>query len=314
MEDFWGLWRRAVLCRVYCMARRLIGRNVRGDSRLDGFALRDLLATISVMVLLGAVSSLWCEAFAKKRNAMRCLTNGRQMMQAFGLYAQDHDGLLAPNEDNTVLNYSWFASAAGRPAETNQLLAADSKINLLAPYASDHRIWKCPEDPAFITFLGKRVRTVRSVSMNGAVGTVSALSPAAYSGAPVMKTHGPWLDGVHGHVRDTKFRTFGKENQFVRPAATIVFIEEHPPSLNDGVFGTPGYDPQNPALSAVRWVDYPAIYHGRAGGVTFADGHAEIHRWNSLRYPAVGLPTGSVTPEQRKDWEWLGTHVTQALR
>jgi len=26
-------------------------------------------------------------------------------------------------------------------------------------------------------------------------------------------------------------------------------------------------------------VDYPASYHNGAGGVAFADGHSEIHRW-----------------------------------
>ena len=297
------------------MAWQLIGRNGRGDSRLDGFVLRDLLAVISLIVLLGAVSSVWCQSFAKKRNAMRCLTNGRQMMQAFALYSADHDGLLVPNEEAMVQGHTWFGSASGSPWEgMTPGMADDPKINLLAPYASDYKIWKCPEDPAVIFLAGKRVRTVRSVAMSGAVGTVCTLWPAGHAGAPLLKPHGPWLDGQYSHKTDTKFRTFGREEQFVRPAATMVFIEEHPPSLNDGAFGTPGYDPERLVSSFVRWVDYPAIYHGRAGGVTFADGHAEIHRWSGLRYPASGVPDSTVQQVERKDWEWLGTHVTQPLR
>ena len=37
--------------------------------------------------------------FRKGQDGIVCLTNGRQMMRAFALYAQDHDGLLAGNED-----------------------------------------------------------------------------------------------------------------------------------------------------------------------------------------------------------------------
>jgi len=36
--------------------------------------------------------------------------------------------------------------------------------------------------------------------------------------------------------------------------------------------------PANP--SAYQWVeDLPASYHGGACGISFADGHSEIHRW-----------------------------------
>ena len=38
-----------------------------------------------------------------------------------------------------------------------------------------------------------------------------------------------------------------------------------------------GFNPRNP--NATRWVDYPAYYHNNAGGVTLADGHAEIKKW-----------------------------------
>ena len=73
--------------------------------------------------------------------------------------------------------------------------------------------------------------------MSGAVGTVCPLSPGGHAGAPVLATHGFWLDGLHSHLRNSKFRTFGKESEFIRPAATLVFIEEHPPGLNDGTMG-----------------------------------------------------------------------------
>jgi prepilin-type processing-associated H-X9-DG protein len=52
---------------------------------------------------------------------------------------------------------------------------------------------------------------------------------------------------------------------------TFVFVDEHPDSINDGAF----FSPQ----SKSQFVDIPATYHNRACGFSFADGHAEIHKW-----------------------------------
>lgn len=283
-------------------------------SRSLGFALLDLLAVTSVALLLTGILTVWSGLFAQKRNSVFCLANGRQMMRAFALYAQDHDGLLPPNEQTPFPGHSWFAASSGSSAELlNPLLAGDPHINLLARFASDLKIWKCPADPATIVSQGKRIRTARSVAMNGAVGTVCSQWPDGHSGAPELAQHGPWLDGMNSHSRGETFRTFGRESDFVQSAVTLVFVDEHPPSMNEGSFNTPGYDTQE-RRSTVRWVDFPATYHGSAGGVTFADGHAEIHRWRDLRFPATSLPSDAVLQRQRKDWEWLGTHVTQPLR
>lgn len=289
---------------------------MRGKPSICGFALRELLSILSVLTLLGTLLPVWQAAFGKERDGLRCLTNGRQMMQAFALYAEDFVGLLPPNEDVFVQGHNWIgANTTSLPNATNQFLMADPRINLLAPYASDVRIWKCPANRETVSVGRLRVRPLRTVSMNNAVGTVCTQFPAGHGGAVVLPTHGPWLDGVHGHTRGSKFRTFGRKNEFVLPAETFVFIDEHPPSLNDGVFGQPGYSPQHPTLSTVRWVDFPAVFHGGAGGITFADGHAELHQWRGLKYARSGpLPAGAVLPSQRADWEWLALRTTQPLR
>ena len=61
------------------------------------------------------------------------------------------------------------------------------------------------------------------------------------------------------------------------PANTYVLLDERQDSINDGYFVVEmdGYpDPDTTEL-----IDYPASYHGRAEGLSFADGHAEIHKW-----------------------------------
>ena len=56
------------------------------------------------------------------------------------------------------------------------------------------------------------------------------------------------------------------------PSMAWVFIDEHPDSINDTLFSvimTPG----------ASWTDVPASYHNGGGGLSFADGHAEIRHW-----------------------------------
>ena len=58
------------------------------------------------------------------------------------------------------------------------------------------------------------------------------------------------------------------------------------------------------------WVDIPASYHHRAGGISFADGHAQIKKWTDsavLTYGLPGGPTGNFVPEglPAGDLKWL---------
>ena len=46
-----------------------------------------------------------------------------------------------------------------------------------------------------------------------------------------------------------------------------VTIDEQPDSLNDGQFYIE---------DKTDWIDFPACYHNKAGGVSFADGHSEF--------------------------------------
>jgi prepilin-type processing-associated H-X9-DG protein len=60
------------------------------------------------------------------------------------------------------------------------------------------------------------------------------------------------------------------------PSEALVFLDEHPGSINDGNFAI-----QLP--NAGRLVDVPASHHDRAGTVSFADGHTELHAWQDNR-------------------------------
>jgi prepilin-type processing-associated H-X9-DG protein len=83
-----------------------------------------------------------------------------------------------------------------------------------------------------------------------------------------------WLSPIVPYNNIKTVISYYKESELVNPGSANlwVFIDENPVSINDGSFIC---DPQIP-----QWIDCPASYHNGAGGVAFADGHAEIHRWH----------------------------------
>jgi len=82
------------------------------------------------------------------------------------------------------------------------------------------------------------------------------------------------------------YRQFLKLSSTPTPASKYVFMDEHPDSINDGYC----LNDANP-LTLTHWGDLPASYHDGACGISFADGHSEIHKWKSS---ATRLPVQAV--------------------
>jgi len=173
--------------------------------------------------------------------------------------------------------------------------------SLLAPYVANNlAIWHCPADKSTgLNPAGQRVPRPRSRSMNLWTGGNGDSPGNGYKG--MWGPGGNWL-------------VYRKLSQMVEPgpAMTYVLLDEREDSINDAFFVVEmdGY----PALGNTKIVDYPASYHNKAAGFSFADGHSEIHRWVDSRttppLSAQDLQLNIASPNNL-DVLWMQTRCTR---
>ena len=90
------------------------------------------------------------------------------------------------------------------------------------------------------------------------------------------------------------------------PTDRWVFIDENPYSINDGFFVCD-------RANTHYWYDIPASTHVAACGLSFADGHAEIHKWrdgNVVNYRLVNNPNNTRQDPNAGDLDWLQQRTT----
>ena len=94
----------------------------------------------------------------------------------------------------------------------------------------------------------------------------------------------------------------------------MVFIEEKNTSIDDGEFLI-----NELQADGANIPNLPVSYHGGAGGVSFADGHAEIHKWTTSTVLLPVQPGGVITTAHENfitctlpnaDVTWLCQHAT----
>lgn len=253
------------------------------------------LELLAVLVVVGLLVLIKAPALANDKNrskSITCLSNLRELSVGWISYADDNDGNLMMNimsgdtfpelGPNWVSGYmDWNTSSSA----TNILFLIDPKYALIASYVrTNASLFKCPED-TFVSASQLRVSTTRarSYSMNNSMG------PGNFGKSAFLHTNALFL----------KYSDLTQ----LKPYEAIVFLDEHPDSINDPSFV---FD-----FATVQWLDLPGSLHQGAGTLSFADGHVEMHSWidpRTIRPVRYSYETHRMA--QSKDWEWLKTHLS----
>ncbi len=292
------------------------GENQVQDRPQHGFTLTELLVVLATLAILAAMLLPALAATQPRSKAYQCLNNMRQLALAWTLYANENNERLALNNDPGFGQGYLFPSGTGSPSwatgsldwssgqwNTNTLYLTSTRYSDIAVYlGGNYTVFQCP---ACAYYASSPQRTVlqtdhrsRSVAMDAAVGDGHkyGMNVNNQSGSPPF-SWSPWYVAK----KITDLNNPG-------PGQTWVFADEHPDSIDDTLIYTAPFP-------TTVFTELPANQHDGAAGMTFGDGHAEMHKWTGAVLP--NRPVANANQDQiacivtDPDMVWLAQHTPQ---
>lgn len=265
------------------------------------FTLIELLVVIAIIAILASLLLPSLSRAKAKAQGIYDMNNLRQATLCSHMYTGDNRENLPGNhwqdEKNHVKNENWLSGwlAPATPNVADNFdtsLFLDPQFAQLGPYTKNPKLYLCSASRVMAKMGARQMPIVRTLSMSVWMGSITV-------------------------VPQTGYMTFHKATEIggkISPSDAILFIDERDDSIDDGEFkiNMPG---------KFQIANVPGSYHGGSGGVTFADGHAELHKWQT---PEVLLRQqyGQSTLKEQNipvaanniDYMWLTNHATYSTQ